>query len=126
VLRADWVNFSAGEIRQGASTLTQQLVRSYFLSNERTWGRKVREVFMAVALELRYEKEDLLHSYVNEIYLGQDGGRAIHGFGLASRFYFGKPLGELELAELALLVAQVRGPTYYDPRRHPERALERR
>ncbi len=126
VLRAAWVNLTAGEIRQGASTLTQQLVRSYFLSNERTWDRKVREAFMAVALELRYSKDELLHAYVNEIYLGQDGGRAIHGFGLASRFYFGKPLGELELPELALLVAQVRGPTYYDPRRHPERALERR
>src|SRR6185436_18032555 len=65
-------------------------------------------------------------AYVNEVYLGQDGARAIHGFGLASQFYFGKPLGELELHELALLVAEVRGPTYYDPRRHPERALERR
>jgi penicillin-binding protein 1B len=81
---------------------------------------------MAVALELRYGKSELLHAYVNEIYLGQDGARAIHGFGLASQFYFGKPLAELELHELALLVAEVRGPAYYDPRRHPERARERR
>ena len=129
VVRALFVNVSAGEIREGASTLTQQLVRSYFLTNERTlraWWRKLREAFMAVALELRYGKSELLHAYVNEIYLGQDGARAIHGFGLASQFYFGKPLAELELHELALLVAVVRGPTYYDPRRHADRALERR
>ncbi|HEX6997647.1 MAG TPA: penicillin-binding protein 1B [Gammaproteobacteria bacterium] len=126
VLRAAWVNLTSGEIRQGASTLTQQLVRSYFLSNERSWWRKLREAFMAVALEVRYDKDDLLHAYINEIYLAQDGGRAVHGFGLASQFYFGKPLPELELSELALLVAQVRGPTFYDPRRHPQRALDRR
>ena len=95
IVRATLVNLTAGEIRQGASTLTQQLVRSYYLTNDRTWQRKVREAFMSVALELRHDKDELLHAYVNEIYLGQDGGRAIHGFGLASRFYFGKPLVEL-------------------------------
>jgi penicillin-binding protein 1B len=126
VARALYINLTSGKIRQGASTLTQQLVRSYFLSNERTFGRKIREALMAIALELRYDKDDLLHAYVNEIYLGQDGARAVHGFGLASQFYFGKPLGELELHELALLVAEVRGPTYYDPRRHPDRARARR
>ena len=126
VLRAMFVNVTSGEIRQGASTLTQQLVRSYFLSNDRTWERKLREALMSIALELRYSKDELMHAYVNEIYLGQDGARAVHGFGLASQFYFGKPLGELELHELALLVAEVRGPTFYDPRRHPDRARERR
>jgi penicillin-binding protein 1B len=126
IVRATFVNVQAGEIRQGASTLTQQLVRSYFLSNERTWSRKIQEALMSVALELRYSKNDLMQAYVNEVYLAQDGARAVHGFGLASQFYFGKPLGELDLHELALLVAEVRGPTYYDPRRHPERALERR
>jgi len=130
VMRALFVNVSSGEIREGASTLTQQLVRSYFLTNTRSgfaaWWRKIREAFMAVALEVRYTKSELLNAYVNEVYLGQDGARAIHGFGLASQFYFGKPLGELELHELALLVAEVRGPTYYDPRRHADRALERR
>jgi penicillin-binding protein 1B len=130
VARALFVNVSSGEIREGASTLTQQLVRSYFLTNARSgfaaWWRKIREAFMAVALELRYDKSELLHAYVNEIYLGQDGARAIHGFGLASQFYFGKPLAELELHELALLVAEVRGPAYYDPRRHADRARERR
>lgn len=126
VLRAAFVNLRSGGIRQGGSTLTQQLVRSYYLSNDRTWRRKISEAFMALALELRHDKSELMHAYVNEIYLGQDGARAIHGFGLASRFYFGKPLAELELHEIALLIAQVRGPSFYDPRRHPERALDRR
>lgn len=126
VARAALVNLRSGEIRQGGSTLTQQLVRSYFLSTERTWTRKFSEALMALALELRHDKEELLLAYVNEIYLGQDGTRAIHGFGLASRFYFGKPLTELELHEVALLIAIVRGPSYYDPRRNPERALARR
>ena len=126
IVRALYVNISSGGMRQGASTLTQQLVRSYFLSNERTLTRKLREALMSVLLELHYTKADLLNAYINEIYLGQDGSRAIHGFGLASQFYFGKPPSELELHEVATLVAIVRGPSYYDPRRHPARVLERR
>jgi penicillin-binding protein 1B len=126
IARAALVNLTAGEIQQGASTLTQQLVRSFYLTNERTWRRKLNEAFMSVSLELRYSKDQLLHAYINEVYLGQDGGRAVHGFGLASRFYFGKPLAELDLHEVALLVAVVRGPSYYDPFRNAERALERR
>ena len=126
ILRAAWVNLSSGEIRQGGSTLTQQLVKSYFLDGRRTFRRKYQEAIMSVALELRYDKEALLHAYVNEIYLGQQGARAIHGFGLASEFYFGKYLSQLELHETALLVALVKGPSYYDPRRHPERAMRRR
>jgi penicillin-binding protein 1B len=126
VVRAALVNLTSGEIRQGASTLTQQLVRSYFLTNDRTWSRKIREAFMALMLEVRHSKDELLHAYINEVYLGQDGGRAIHGFGLASRFYFGKPLAELDLDEIAVLIAVVRGPSFYDPRRQPLRALARR
>jgi penicillin-binding protein 1B len=126
ILRAAWINLRHGEIRQGGSTLTQQLVKSYFLDSRRTFRRKYREAVMAVALELRYDKQELLHAYVNEIYLGQQGVRAIHGFGLASEFYFGKYLSQLEPHEIALLVALVKGPSYYDPRRHPERARERR
>lgn len=126
ILRAAWVNLSSGEIRQGGSTLTQQLVKSYFLDSQRTFRRKYREAIMAVALELRYDKQELLHAYVNEVYLGQQGARAVHGFGLASEFYFGKYLSQLELHETALLVALLKGPSYYDPRRHPGRALERR
>ena len=126
IVRAALVNLRHGEIRQGGSTLTQQLVKSYFLDGRRTFGRKFREAIMAVALELRYDKTELLHAYVNEIYLGQQGTRAIHGFGLASEFYFAKRLDELAVHELALLVAIVKGPSYYDPRRQPERALARR
>jgi penicillin-binding protein 1B len=106
--------------------LTQQLVKSYFLDGRKTFRRKYQEAVMAIALELRYDKEALLNAYINEIYLGQQGARAIHGFGLASEFYFGKYLSQLELHETALLVALVKGPSYYDPRRHPERALQRR
>jgi len=126
MLRALWVNVRARQIEQGASTLTQQLVRSYFLNSRQTLSRKVREAIMAVALDAHFTKADLMNAYINEIFLGQDGDRAIHGFGLASQFYFGKPLAELDLSEVALLVAVVRGPSYYDPRRHPERVRLRR
>jgi penicillin-binding protein 1B len=126
ILRALFVNVRAGQIEQGGSTLTQQLVKSYFLDSRRTLRRKAEEAVMAVILESRFEKADIMNAYINEIYLGQDGRRAVHGFGLASQFYFGKPLAELDLPEIALMVAVVRGPSYYDPRRHARRALERR
>ena len=126
ILRAAFVNVRAGQVEQGGSTLTQQLVKSYFLDSRRTLGRKAEEAVMAVILEARFEKADIMNAYINEIYLGQDGQRAVHGFGLASQFYFGKPLAELDLPEIALLVAIVRGPSYYDPRRHADRALARR
>jgi penicillin-binding protein 1B len=126
ILRALFVNVRAGQVEQGGSTLTQQLVKSYFLDSRRTLRRKVEEAIMAFILESRFEKADIMNAYINEIYLGQDGRRAVHGFGLASRFYFGKPLSELDLPEIALMVAIVRGPSYYDPRRHAERALDRR
>jgi penicillin-binding protein 1B len=126
IARAAWVNLRAGQIEQGGSTLTQQLVKSYFLDNRRTLGRKLEEAMMAWLLEVHFEKQDLMNAYINEIYLGQDGNRAVHGFGLASQFYFGKPLAELQLHEVALLVAIVRGPSYYDPRRHADRARARR
>ncbi len=126
IMRAAWVNVRAGQIEQGGSTLTQQLVKSYFLDNRRTLGRKIEEAFMAMLLEVHFEKSDLLNAYINEIYLGQDGSRAVHGFGLASQFYFGRPLAELQPHEIALLVSIVRGPSYYDPRRHPERVKARR
>jgi len=126
IARALWVNVRAGQIEQGGSTLTQQLVKSYFLDSRQTMGRKLREAAMALALEAHFTKADLMNAYINEIFLGQDGQRAIHGFGLASQFYFGKPLSELDLSEVALMVAIVRGPSYYDPRRHPDRARVRR
>lgn len=124
--RAVLANLKAGEVTQGGSTLTQQLVKNYFLDNRRTLTRKLREALMALILEAHYDKPDILNAYINEIYLGQDGQRAIHGFGLASQYYFSQPLEELELHQLTLLVALVRGPGYYDPERWPERAMARR
>jgi len=126
IARAVWVNLTAGEVRQGGSTLTQQLVKNFYLTNERSLSRKATEAMMAVLLELHYDKPEILEAYLNEVFLGQDGRRAIHGFGLASQYFFGRPLAELKLQHVALLVGMVKGPTYYNPRRHPERALERR
>lgn len=126
ILRAIWVNLRAGEKQQGGSTLTQQLVKSYFLDNSRTYRRKLRELGMSIILEARFEKSDLLNAYINEIYLAQDGVRAIHGFGLGAQFYFNKPLAELDTHEIALLLTVIRGPSYYNPWRNPERVRERR
>jgi penicillin-binding protein 1B len=111
---------------QGGSTLTQQLVKNFFLSPERTLTRKATEILMAILLELHYSKDEILETYLNEIYLGQDGNRAIHGVGLAAQFYFGKRVEELTLAESALLVGMIKGPSVYHPRKHPERARARR
>ncbi|MEY4685521.1 MAG: hypothetical protein RLZ25_1980 [Pseudomonadota bacterium] len=126
MLRAVFVNLRAGGIVQGGSTLTQQLVKNFFLSSERTWWRKINEIVMAMILDARYTKEEILEAYLNEIYLGQDGSRAIHGFGLASQYYFGRSIEELELHHIAVLVALVRGPSYYDPYAAPDRTLKRR
>jgi penicillin-binding protein 1B len=111
---------------QGGSTLTQQLVKNYFLSDEQTFGRKATEAVMALRLEAHFSKEEILVAYLNEVYLGQDGARAIHGFGLGSEYYFAKPLAELDVGELALLIGMVKGPPYYDPRKHADRARARR
>jgi penicillin-binding protein 1B len=111
---------------QGGSTITQQLVKNFFLTPERTLQRKGTELVMAILLELHYSKEEILETYLNEVYLGQDRDRAIHGIGLAAQYYFGKPVESLTLAESALLVGMVKGPGFYDPYRQPKRALERR
>ncbi|MGB0224133.1 MAG: penicillin-binding protein 1B [Marinobacterium sp.] len=126
IARAMWVNLRAGRFVQGGSTLTQQLIKNFYLTSERTLSRKLLELPMAVLLDLHYEKDEILEAYLNEVYLGQDGARAIHGFGQGSLFYFGRPAAELELHHIALLAGLVKGPSYYDPRRHPERALKRR
>ncbi len=125
-LRALVANVKAGGIAQGGSTLTQQLVKNYFLDNRQTLWRKLKEALMALILEAHYDKQEILNAYVNEVYLGQQGNRAIHGFGLAAQFWFSRPLAELEPHQVALLVAMVRGPGYYDPVRFPERARARR
>jgi len=124
--RAMWANISAGGVVQGGSTLTQQLAKNFFLTRERTIQRKLTEMLMALLLEAHYDKDEILEAYINEVYLGQSGNRAIHGFGLASLFYFGRPLDELQVSELALLTALVKGASYYNPFRSPERARQRR
>ncbi|MHB8426281.1 MAG: penicillin-binding protein 1B [Acidiferrobacterales bacterium] len=111
---------------QGGSTLTQQLVKNLFLGPQRTLDRKFTEVIMALLLNMHYSKQQVLEAYLNEVYLGQEGGHAIRGFGEASKFYFNEPVSQITLAQSALLVALVRGPSYYDPRLHPRRALARR
>jgi penicillin-binding protein 1B len=124
--RAMLANIRAGRVIQGGSTLTQQLVKNFFLTRDQTLLRKGNEALMAILLELHYSKSDILETYLNEVYLGQAGTRSINGFGLASQFYFGESLKGLDVHEIALLVGMVKGPSYYNPRRHPERALERR
>ncbi|NNM01547.1 MAG: penicillin-binding protein 1B [Gammaproteobacteria bacterium] len=126
VVRALLSNLFAGEIRQGGSTLTQQLAKNLYLTRERTLWRKLNEAIMALSLERRYGKDVILTAYVNEVYLGQQGARAVHGFGAAARFYFRRRLTELDVADLALLAGLVKGPSYFNPRRHPERARARR
>jgi len=126
IARAFIANIRAGKSVQGGSTITQQLVKNFFLSNERTLWRKFNEVIMAVSLDFHYEKNDIIQAYINEIYLGQDGARAIHGFGLASEYYFAKPIHQLDLNQMATLVALIRGPSYYHPDKHPNRLLARR
>ncbi len=126
IARAFGQNISSGKIAQGGSTLTQQLVKNYFLTNEKTLWRKIREAVMSLVLEFRYNKDDILQAYMNEVYLGQDGKLAIHGFARASKYYFDRELSELNLNQAATLVGIVRGPSYYDPYKYGERAKERR
>lgn len=126
IARALWVNLKAGKAVQGGSTLTQQLVKNFILTPERSLRRKFDEAIMALIVDSRYSKQEILEAYANEIFVGQDGSRAIHGFGLGAHYYFNRPLSELRLHESALLVGLVKGASFYNPRRHPERALQRR
>jgi len=126
ILRAFIRNISAGRVVQGGSTLTQQLVKNYYLTSEQTIQRKIKEAIMAVLLEIHYSKDEILQAYLNEIHLGQIGNRAIHGFALGSQHFYGRPLQELDLPELALLAGIIKGASYYNPIRNPERAERRR
>lgn len=119
-------NLRDGRIVQGGSTITQQLARNLFLDSRRTFVRKAREAAMAITLERRHTKADILEAYLNEVYLGQDGGVAIHGVGRAAEVFFGKDASQLDLAESALLAGLIRGPNLYSPLRRPEAAAARR
>ena len=123
--RAIVSNVTGGK-RQGGSTLTQQLVKNFYLTPEKTIKRKVNEAFMALLVEFHYDKDEILEAYLNEVNLGQNGNYSINGYGLASQFYFGMPLRELNIAQQAYLVGLVQGPTLYNPWRNPEAAKKRR
>nr|WP_238481259.1 penicillin-binding protein 1B [Dyella telluris] len=126
ILRASFANLRAGHTVQGGSTLTQQLVRNLFLDREQNYSRKFNEALMSILIEAHYDKSRILEAYVNEVFLGQQGGQAVHGFAAASEFYFGRRVEDLKPQEMALLIGMVKGPSYYDPRRYPDRALSRR
>lgn len=126
ILRAFIVNFKAGRTVQGGSTLTQQLAKNLFLTQERSLWRKFQEAYMAVLIDHKYSKDKILEAYLNEVYLAQNGATGIYGIALASDFYFARPIDELRIEQVALMVAIIKGPSYYNPKRNPERALSRR
>lgn len=126
IVRAALANLAAGRTVQGGSTLTQQLVKNMYLSRTQSLTRKFNEALMALSLDYRFSKDEILEAYFNEVYFGQDRGHAIHGVGLASQYFFGKSVEDLSVAEMALLVGMVKGPSLYDPRRNPDNALARR
>ncbi len=126
IFRAVFRNLRAGGVTEGASTLTQQLVKNYFLTSERTYKRKIIEAFMAVVLDARYSKKEILEAYLNDIYLGRNRSISILGVGEASRFYFGKPVSEIKIHEAALIAGMIRSPNNNSPFNNPETAMKRR
>lgn len=126
IIRAFIANVSAGRTVQGGSTLTQQLVKNLFLTRQQSYSRKLKEAAMALVIDARYSKDEILNAYINEVFLGQNGAVAVHGFGLGSHYFFNKPLKELEIEEIATLIGLVKGPSFYDPKRHVERMTKRR
>ena len=126
ILRASWANLRSGGIVQGGSTLTQQLMKNFFLGDERTLHRKVKEVLMALVAEWKYSKEEILQNYLNEIYLGQKGAQGIFGVWEAAQFYFSKELPDLTIGEMAVLAGLIKAPNRYSPYRSVEAATKRR
>jgi penicillin-binding protein 1B len=126
IIRAGVRNLRARGVQEGGSTLTQQLVKNYFLTSERTYKRKIIEAFMAVILDARYSKREILEAYLNDIYLGRNRSISILGVGEASRFFFGKPVSEITIAEAATLAGMIRSPNNYSPFTSPEASMKRR
>ncbi|MFY9584837.1 MAG: transglycosylase domain-containing protein, partial [Candidatus Acidiferrales bacterium] len=127
ILGAAWADLRHEKLAQGASTITMQAARSFFFSTERTWRRKLAETLVALQLERRFSKQEIFELYANEIYLGNRGSFAIHGFGEASQAYFGKDIHQLSLGESAFLAGIIRAPNRYSSaERKSERAVEAR
>ena len=126
ILRAAFQNVKGGTVVQGGSTITQQLAKNLYYTQQRTYLRKLKEAFAALILEMKYSKQDILESYLNEIYLGQSGSVAVYGIGQAAQYYFGKSLSQLSVPEAALLAGMIKGPNTYAPVRDPKRAKHRR
>ena len=126
IVKAAWVNFHSGRVVQGGSTLTQQLMKNFFLTQKRDWHRKIKEALMAYIAESRYSKEEILENYLNDIYLGQRGQEGIYGVWEASEYYFSKVPRDLTIGEMATIAGMIRSPNRYNPLRHPEVARKRR
>ncbi|MEO8129140.1 MAG: PBP1A family penicillin-binding protein [Bryobacteraceae bacterium] len=126
LMKAAIVNLRTGKRQQGGSTLTMQLARNLYLEPEKTWLRKIQELLIGETLELKLSKREILQAYVNQVYLGRRHTMGLHGFGQAAETYFGKDLRQITLPQAALLAGLVQRPSYFDPTRHPERAVARR
>jgi len=126
ISRAFFTNVKAGDIKQGGSTITQQLAKSLFFTSEQTYKRKALEAIAALLIEFHYSKEEILLAYINDVFLAQSGKRAIHGFGMGAQHFFGTSVSNLETDQVALLVGMLQGPSLYNPRRNPNNATKRR
>jgi penicillin-binding protein 1B len=126
IAKAAWVNIHSGHVVQGGSTLTQQLMKNFFLTQKRDWHRKLKEALMAYIAERRYSKDEILENYINDIYLGQRGQEGIYGVWEAAEYYFSKVPRDLTIGEMATIAGMIRSPNRYNPLRHPDAARKRR
>jgi penicillin-binding protein 1B len=126
IAKAAWINLNSGHVVQGGSTLTQQLMKNFFLTQKRDWHRKMKEALMAYIAERRYSKDEILENYINDIYLGQRGQEGIYGVWEASEYYFSKVPRDLTIGEMATIAGMIRSPNHYNPLRHPDPARKRR
>ncbi|HZO82069.1 MAG TPA: PBP1A family penicillin-binding protein [Candidatus Binataceae bacterium] len=126
IIKAAWVDLTSHQIRQGGSTLTQQLMKNFFLTSKRDWRRKAKEALMAYIAEQRYPKDQILENYINDIYLGQRGQEGIYGVWEASEYYFSKEPRDLTIGEMATIAGMIRSPNALNPLRHPRQAERRR
>ena len=126
IVKAAYIDLTAGRVRQGGSTLTQQLMKNFFLTSQRDWHRKFKEVVMAYIAERRYSKDQILENYINDIYLGQRGQEGIYGIWEASEFYFSREPRDLTIGEMATIAGMISSPNRLNPLHHPQLAHQRR